>query len=403
MLENPGDELYFGEVYRQVLQEAWQPGDSNPWERVGKSRRGNRLTQRGFNVLDIGQARRAVRVCFRKCTSAWRSLPWNIPEDTLCDSRLGKGYWLEFKRIKGYTCNYYDLFMRFCINKCLHTGCVPPGNYKLLIGGDLDEVICNTHYQLEILDACGDISLASGAGSWDKVKGWLSPKCGTEGQLCFRDANGAEGGIAYKFNEAFWCEQFIYAPDNPYVINPDEPTEIYVEGGVGPFTWFITGEGFSLDNEKTDGPVNTINLTPSACRKGQIMVVDACGNSVTGNVKSPNYWIGDEPAFGIYKHSEPCEDPESYCKPYDSFVIPKPKVLRYRCDGTFLDEITTCSGASCSGNLCSCIVEDGFFCYPIRCAEKKIACDGYEGYYWGQFNDLRTQEMIDGGCCPAEV
>ncbi|MBA7703321.1 hypothetical protein ES703_112103 [subsurface metagenome] len=126
MLENPGDELYFGEVYRRVLQESWLPDGAVDWERLGKSTRGWRPTQRGLEVPQVSPSQAIVRQCFSLCAASIRDLPWQFPPGRTCDNRLGRRYWSDEKEEKGLTCSYYDLYMRSCMRSCLDTGCLPP-------------------------------------------------------------------------------------------------------------------------------------------------------------------------------------------------------------------------------------------------------------------------------------
>jgi len=197
MLENPGEELSFGEVYRQIVQEAWLPGASEYWSVVGKSRRGSRPPQRGITSPNIPPDQEVVRRCFSKCAAAWNELPWFVPTTAFCDNRQGRKYWLDFKESEGYVCSYYDLYMRFCIRYCLDTACLPPANYLLKVDGDLTNIDCSKVYDLSFPNKCGDVSFVSGEGTFVPPSEWVSPAVPTAGDLCFKDENGSYGSIPF--------------------------------------------------------------------------------------------------------------------------------------------------------------------------------------------------------------
>lgn len=197
MLENPGEELSFGEVYRQIIQEAWLPSGSEFWSVVGKSRRGHRPSLRGITGPNVSPSQTEVRRCFSKCASAWLALPWSLPVDAFCDNRQGKKYWLDFKESEGYPCSYYDLYLRFCIGYCLEKTCIPPANYLLEIDANLLNIDCSKVYDLSFPNKCGDVEFVSGEGTFVPPSEWVSPEEPTTGNLCFKDKNGSLGSIPF--------------------------------------------------------------------------------------------------------------------------------------------------------------------------------------------------------------
>jgi len=292
MFENPGDEVYFGEVYRQVLQEPWLPGGADVWEVLGKSRRGRRPSQLGITGPNVSPTQEEVRRWFSKCASAWRELPWEIPPPATCDNRHGRKYWKDEKDRLGLMCSYYDLYMRYCLRFALDTGCIPPANYLLKVEPVLTDIECNKVYDLMFPNKCGEVSMVSGDGEFVSPSEWVSPKCGTEGELCFKDENGSLGLTTYKFSPLHWCTEFIWPTYNPTKIDPDVSKPVYVEGGVPPYSWFISGEGFSLANPITHDPVNPLYASPGACGTCKISVIDICGNECSGLVLcSAGQWL----------------------------------------------------------------------------------------------------------------
>ena len=72
----------------------------------------------------------------------------------------------------------------------------------------------------------------------------------------------------------------------------DESVSVYVLGGVGPFTWSLSGTDFSLDNTVTQARDNRLNAGPNSCGSATITVTDAYGSVAEGSVRntSSGYW-----------------------------------------------------------------------------------------------------------------
>lgn len=292
MFDNPGDEVYFGEVYRHILQEPWLPGGGDVWSILGKSRRGSRPSLRGITGPNVSPSQEEVRRWFSSCAAAWRDLPWELPPDPTCDNRHDKKWWMEEKARRGLMCSYYDLYMRYCLRFALDTGCIPPANYLLKVDPPLMDIGCNKVYGLTFPNKCGAVSMVSGDGEFVAPSDWVSPKCGTEGELCFKDENGSFGFTTYKFSSDYWCTEFFWPDYNPTDIDPSVSKPVYVEGGVPPYTWSISGEGFSFTNPVTQEPVNSLYAAPGACGTCRISVLDICGNECSGAVLcSAGDWV----------------------------------------------------------------------------------------------------------------
>jgi hypothetical protein len=60
---------------------------------------------------------------------------------------------------------------------------------------------------------------------------------------------------------------------------------VYVQNGLGPYTWSVAGTGFSLTHAETDVVSNTLSADATACGTATITVTDFCGDSVTGYVR----------------------------------------------------------------------------------------------------------------------
>lgn len=292
MYENPNDELYFGEVYRQVLQEAWLPEGAEVWSRLGISRRGRRPTQRGITPHSPTEEQAVVRRCFSKCVSAWNSLPWDTPHEPGCDDRWGREYWKKEKDDRGVPCSYYDLFMRYCLRHCLDTGCVMPSAYTLDCGPPLTDVICFGEYNLPISGECGSVSLSAGPGDFSPPSTWTAPLCGDKDDLYFEDSNGATGCVPITFDPAHFCVDFTWPVWNPDEIPPGGSAAIYILGGLPPYHWLVSGTGFSLASSITVGLTNAIIAGPGACGSATILVKDSCDRKVYGSVRcEAGHWV----------------------------------------------------------------------------------------------------------------
>ncbi len=292
MYENPNDELYFGEVYRQILQEAWLPEKAEEWARVGKSMRGRRPTQMGMYARSPTEDQSNVRQGFSKCAAAWKTLPWDNPDLPGCDDRWGKEYWLKEKEDRGVPCSYYDLFMRYCLRYWLDNQCLMPSVYTLDCGPPLTGVVCKGEYTLPITGSCGSISLVGGEGSFSPPDTWTAPGCGIEGTLYFEDNNGASGCLNYAFDPAHYCNGLIWPDTNPQEVPPSGSVDICVEGGAPPYHWIVAGTGFSLASSATGGPTNTLIAGAQACGSAAVLVTDFCDFQVTGHVRSTaGQWV----------------------------------------------------------------------------------------------------------------
>ena len=67
----------------------------------------------------------------------------------------------------------------------------------------------------------------------------------------------------------------------------NDSQEVEVVGGVGDFSWTISGSGFSLADATTSGRTNTVSTdgTVGPNDSAVLTVVDSCGTSVSGNLK----------------------------------------------------------------------------------------------------------------------
>lgn len=81
-----------------------------------------------------------------------------------------------------------------------------------------------------------------------------------------------------------------WADDNPETIaqgDPGDPAEVAVavDGGVGPYTWTVSGTGFSFAVSETQDRVNLLCADAAACGFAEITVMDSCGDTASGEMR----------------------------------------------------------------------------------------------------------------------
>ena len=72
---------------------------------------------------------------------------------------------------------------------------------------------------------------------------------------------------------------------SPSTIGSSSEAEVYVQDGIAPYSWSVSGTGFSLRRAKTDTVSNTLITDGAACGKATITVTDFCGDVTTGYVR----------------------------------------------------------------------------------------------------------------------
>ena len=85
---------------------------------------------------------------------------------------------------------------------------------------------------------------------------------------------------------------FEWDPTNPEEIDSGCTIYISVIGGVSPYAWSVSGTGFWLSFNETEGSSNTLNAGDTACGSATIWVTDNFGDKVTGYVRGTNgQWV----------------------------------------------------------------------------------------------------------------
>lgn len=116
------------------------------------------------------------------------------------------------------------------------------------------------------------------------------------------DENASGGGTS-TFTGNFNIPQNFECPENPSLeydtVNSAETIDrngsaaLVVIGNNGPYTWSVSGTGFSLEIEgQPTGPTNTLHADGAACGAATITVTGCSGPPVTGYVRcTTGRWI----------------------------------------------------------------------------------------------------------------
>ncbi len=110
----------------------------------------------------------------------------------------------------------------------------------------------------------------------------------------------------------------------------------------GPYSWSVSGTGFTLDNAITVGLSNTLNASGSACGMAEITVIGCGGTEIKGYVRcTTGQWVLDTASFCL-NCSGYCTTPPA-CTP-GAFTENDPVDPRWRYDGC---------GSCCGTQYCS--------------------------------------------------
>jgi len=111
------------------------------------------------------------------------------------------------------------------------------------------------------------------------------------------DENSTSGGVqtfSGNFTVPPEWRAIKWAPNNPEVINRNETLAVNVINGTYPYSWSVSGNGFSLDPDQTQakGLSNKLTAGDTACGAATINVIDSAGSSTNGYVRcTAGSWV----------------------------------------------------------------------------------------------------------------
>lgn len=97
--------------------------------------------------------------------------------------------------------------------------------------------------------------------------------------------------------EFYCCLAWADEEDLPETISRNDLEGLTVRNGKGPYTWTITGAGFSLDYDETAGKGNIVRTDNTACGSGTVTVTDSCGKTISHTIRCTygqwGAWVSD--------------------------------------------------------------------------------------------------------------
>jgi hypothetical protein len=89
-----------------------------------------------------------------------------------------------------------------------------------------------------------------------------------------------------------WSTSPELDPGIPEEIAPNNSITLSVSGGCSPYTWSVSGQGFTLDESITTGLTNTLNSNGTSCGSAEITVTDCVGNTTTKYIRgTEGQWV----------------------------------------------------------------------------------------------------------------
>jgi len=88
----------------------------------------------------------------------------------------------------------------------------------------------------------------------------------------------------YNYTDS-WFSNFQFYPGNPDEIDQNDAIIISIIGGCSPYTWSVSGNGFSLAESQTTGLTNTLIADDTACGTATITVTGCVGPPAVGYVR----------------------------------------------------------------------------------------------------------------------
>ena len=121
-IDADGHPTYFGELIRQTITDAYPLPSLNPVGIVRKSPRSYKPTQQGRG----SPAQAPWRECFQQCTDRWDEMPDVDPAIGPCPEITSKARVWAAKQEQGVMCSYYDLYMAACLSFCTEISVTGP-------------------------------------------------------------------------------------------------------------------------------------------------------------------------------------------------------------------------------------------------------------------------------------
>jgi len=174
---------------------------------------------------------------------------------------------------------------------------------------------------------------------------------------------------------------FEWDPSNPQEINRDSSVTVNVIGGYAPYTWSVSGTGFSLADSQTQGLSNTLIVDNTACGPAFVTVADSRNSQpVAGSLRTLGYgqWVAKGPICGLAGEY----DSRYYDKWAGANIYTK--VQGYQKQTQKVDQMSNkeCGALNCE-SICTWYDDYNYRCNPTYGCETCIA--GNEALCFGNY------------------
>jgi len=165
---------------------------------------------------------------------------------------------------------------------------------------------------------------------------------------------------------------------------------IVVKDGCPPFSWSVSGTGFSIP-ASSEGRTNILSADDTACGTATITVTDHCGDSCSGYVRgTEGQWvlksIGTCVISGVGTFTGTTGTPERYCYEYIVGNKKQTQETKYEATGNYSGPCPA-GGACldyCSGAACEECVGNGD--HPIPCEDAPTEELPHRIICWSNYN-----------------
>jgi len=184
--------------------------------------------------------------------------------------------------------------------RCDVSPCWCEGETKTFAANCTHEII-SAHFapsedDLSVAFSKSTISITAASGIRSGESGYLTitmkanvPKGGSLWQGKYNPVHGTHSSISVsECWGSICCDDSGMAWAGPETINQDESKSVAITdslGNGGPYSWSVSGSGFTLDHAETTGLTNMLNADVAACGTATVTVTGCGGTIVTGYVR----------------------------------------------------------------------------------------------------------------------
>lgn len=136
---------------------------------------------------------------------------------------------------------------------------------------------------------------------------------------------GATYWKSWQYDESWY---FKWDPNNPETLTRNSSVTISITGGIPPYTWEVSGTGFTMEENQTMGLSNTLIADGTACGSATITVTDAFDALITGYVRcTTGQWSNK--IYGCKLTGSYDTDDATTTPPYHTFIKTEGKYKQF--------------------------------------------------------------------------